>query len=507
MRVAIYTRISTDEAHQPYSLEAQSVKLKAYVESQDNWHLVRSFTDQSSGAKTDRPGLQQALREARAGRFDLLLVYRVDRFSRSVRGLAQLLEDLDAANVAFRSATEPFDTTTPAGRMMVQMLAVFAEFERATIIDRIVSGMERKAARGEWTAGQRPFGYNIDRKLSQLVVNETEAPLVPIIFDLYGNKSVGARGVAAWLNERGHRTKAGRPWSHNAVLTVLRNRAYIGEVFFRDTYRQGAHSTLIDTELFERVGHLLAERGEDHAKRASNGSDYLLSSLIVCDQCGGNFVGGAATGRNNRYVYYTCCTRQRLGTKQCNADRVPADQLDEAILDSLLSIYGNGSLFDDAIEAFKRNSGATQEQQKSELTAVGGEIRKTEEAIERYLLAFENGTLTEDTCSERMRALGGKLADLRNRRIDIEDSVKATDAQAPSVNELADLRSMIGDAIKEGDTKDQKRLVQALVHEVRVHDRTKIIPVFRMPEPQADGVRVLSRKVGAEGLEPPTSAL
>jgi site-specific DNA recombinase len=87
MRVALYTQISTDEAHQPYSLEAQSVKLKAYIESQDGWHLTREITDQSSGAKTDRPGLQQALREARAGRFDLLLVYRVNRFSRSVRGL------------------------------------------------------------------------------------------------------------------------------------------------------------------------------------------------------------------------------------------------------------------------------------------------------------------------------------------------------------------------------------------------------------------------------------
>ena len=124
MRVATYIRISTDEDHQPYSLEAQAERLAAYVKSQPDWELARRFSDQASGATTERPELQRALAEARAGRFDLLLVYRVDRFSRSVRGLAQLLEDLDAAGVAFRSATEPFDTTNAAGRMMDQMLGV-----------------------------------------------------------------------------------------------------------------------------------------------------------------------------------------------------------------------------------------------------------------------------------------------------------------------------------------------------------------------------------------------
>jgi site-specific DNA recombinase len=126
VRVATYTRISTDEEHQPYSLEAQDSRLASYVASQDGWELVRRFSDQMSGATTERPNLQRALTEARAGRFDLLLVYRVDRFSRSVRGLAQLLDELERAGVAFSSATEPFDTTTPAGRMMVQMLGIIA---------------------------------------------------------------------------------------------------------------------------------------------------------------------------------------------------------------------------------------------------------------------------------------------------------------------------------------------------------------------------------------------
>jgi hypothetical protein len=120
---------------------------------------------------------------ARAGRFDVLLVYRVDRVARTLCGLVKVLDDLDNAGVVFRSATEPFDTSTPAGRMMVQMLGVFAEFERTTIIDCITARMERKAARGEWQNGRRPNGYIVDKSTGHLIVNELEAPQVADIFE------------------------------------------------------------------------------------------------------------------------------------------------------------------------------------------------------------------------------------------------------------------------------------------------------------------------------------
>lgn len=133
-----------------------------------------------------------------------------DRLARSVRGLAQILEDLDTAGVAFRSATEPFDTATPAGRMMVQMLGVFAEFERAAIIDRVIAGMERKAAKGGWTNGPPPYGYRING--DYLEPNPDEAPLVTAIFTRYTRGRHGAQAIARWLNDAGHRTRAGRRW-------------------------------------------------------------------------------------------------------------------------------------------------------------------------------------------------------------------------------------------------------------------------------------------------------
>jgi site-specific DNA recombinase len=224
----------------------------------------------NAGALSDRIGLERALREAEAGRFDLLLVYRVDRLSRSVRGLAQILERLDAAEVLFRSATEPFDTASSAGRMMVQMLGVFAEFERATIVERTVAGMQRKAERGEWVGGNIPFGYRLGEDRHFLVPELTEAPVIPLLFQRYAERLQGSSALAKWLTERGLRTRQGKPFNVRAVLGMLRNHTYLGEVSFQGTHYPAPHEPLVDKDLFERVQEILGERSEDISLRRSN---------------------------------------------------------------------------------------------------------------------------------------------------------------------------------------------------------------------------------------------
>ncbi len=161
-------------------------------------------------------------------------------------------------------------------------------------------------------SGYRPFGYEPDPETGLLVVKEDEAPLVPIIFDLYANKRLGSRAVAQWLNRRGHRTKASRPWGHTAVLTVLTNRAYVGEIFFRGRYHPAPHPRLVEAKVFQTAQAILESRGEDMALRRTNGSDYLLTGLIVCGKCGKRFIGASAKGNAYRYAYYVCFSRHRL---------------------------------------------------------------------------------------------------------------------------------------------------------------------------------------------------
>ncbi|MQA87531.1 MAG: recombinase family protein [Streptosporangiales bacterium] len=504
MRVAIYIRISTDESHQPYSLEAQEHKLRAYIASQDGWHLVAVFPDEASGASTDRPELRKALAAARAGRFDLLLVYRVDRFARSVRGLSQLLEELDQAGVAFRSATEPFDTATPAGRMMVQMLAVFAEFERATIIDRVINGMERKAARGEWCGGSRPYGYDIHPDTGHLVVRDDEAPAVRIIFRLYARKRLGAKAVANELNRRGYRTKNGRPWSRDAALTVLRNRVYLGEVYFRDHYYPGPHNPLIDRETFMLAQEILIARGDEHSKRAANSSDYLLAGKVTCARCGKRYVGVTATGNRYTYRYYICFSRHRYGAQTCPAERLPADQLDAGVLDALLHTYQDTGLFEKAVAAAKQRTDALRDNHTGELQAVEHDLATVEAAIERYLRAFEAGTMPEHTCGARVRELADRAAKLRDRKAELRELLDADQASTPTAEELAAVRRRIRDVLHNGSMPTKKALIHQLVHEVNVTGRHHVQPVFRLPyRPEDQKVRTMSGSARPGGFEPP----
>ena len=508
MRIATYTRISTDEVNQPYSLGAQSERLAAYVTSQEDWEQVGTFTDQISGAKLDRPGLGGALRAARAGRFDLLLVTRVDRLSRSVRGLAEVLETLDAAGVGFRSATEPFDTTSAAGRMMVQMLGVFAEFERATIIDRVIVGMERKASQGGWCGGHEPFGYRAVKGEGRLDVDEAESPLVPVIFDLYANKRLGAHAIADWLRDAGLCTRAGKPWSFKAILTVLRNRTYLGQVHFRGIWRDASHPPLVEAGLFDAVQAILTERGEDVSKRASNSSDYLLTGLVVCGGCGRHFTGTKATGRNSTYRYYTCGGRQRYGTTTCSADRLPAGALDDAVVRSLLAAYEDQDLFANAVAEAQERARLGQARHQGELSALDAELAKVEAAIDRYLRAFETKTMPETICGERVRDLGTQATALRARREALADETEDVELSAPTSQELSVLRERVAEAMAKGSTASVKALLQALIHEIRVDSRDAIHPIFRLPvggdHQGDDAVRAPSPSVGRRGLEPLT---
>src|SRR5438309_4246475 len=398
-----------------------------------------------SGSTLERPGLQQALSEARLNRYDLLLVYRVDRLSRSVRGLAQILDELAQAQVTFRSATEPFETGSAAGRMMIQMLGVFAEFERATLIDRVVAGMERKAARGEWLGGQAPYGYRLNRETALLEPNETEAPVARLIFDLYTKKRLGARGVANFLSHHGYRSRPGQLWSHVSVLNVLRNPAYVGKIAFRDVQYDAPHAALIDADVFAKAHRLLRMRGEDASERRSNTTDFLLSGLVVCASCGRRYIGTAAHGRNARYRYYTCFSRNRHGRQGCRSDVLRADLLDQAVLESLLATYADSEVVSAAIERWRSRAAEQEPDSASQVRRVEAEISGTQSAVERYYSAFESGRLSESRFGSRVDALEHRLTQLRAKLGELRDSAAAV--EAPSKDAVRSAEDADRDAV------------------------------------------------------------
>ena len=481
VRVATYTRISTDEERQPNSLEAQRVRLDSFVSSQPEWQINLRYEDQFTGTVIDRPALSRLLRDAKRGRFDVLLVYRVDRLARSIRGLAQIVDELDQAGVVFRSATEPFDTGTPAGRMMVQMLGVFAEFERALIVERILAGLERKAARGGWCGGRRPYGYDIAADRDHLERNPTEAPLVPVIFDHYVNRQLGSSATAKWLNTNGYRTKNGRLWNHGSVLTVIRNRAYIGEIYYRGSWYPAPHEPIVPRELFDRAQTILKERGEDQSQRRSNASEYLLTSRVRCGRCGQAYIGTAAHGRNGRYTYYTCFTRHRYGTEHCSNDRLPAEKLEQAVTRQLWKVLNDKTLLTAALDHAYAQLAHRDGEHEDELSSVQRKLADARAAMDRYFQAFEHGTMPEDTCAPRIAALGEQTKALEARASELATLADSEPVQRISEADLDAIRQRVRAALDDGGPMRVKAILQELTDEIRIDGRDAIEPTFLVP--------------------------
>ncbi len=509
VRVAIYVRRSTDEEHQPFSIEAQDSRLHSYVQSQPGWSLVARFEDDASGAKLDRPGLQKALAAARAGRYDVILVYRVDRFTRRIRDLVALLDELDRAGVTFRSATEPFDTSTPAGRMLVQMLGVFAEFEREMIIDRVINGMERKASKGQWTVGAVPYGYTRNSEHS-LVTLDDEITIVKLIFRLYTRRRLGCRAIATHLNERNlvrrraHRKAVAQPgtqpWSHKTVTDVLTNRVYLGEVRFRDIVAIDAHAAVIEPATFDLAQHILTERGEMPAKKATASSDYHLTGKINCPVCSHRYLGTNAHGRSRTYRYYTCFTRNRYGVDRCSAPRIDADTLDAQVLAALRDFYTNH--LDEAEQAI---AAARDEQHQAraghahELNQVQEQLAAKEAVVDRYLTDYEDNKIDRETVARRIDTLSDQIRQLRHRSDELTFLVDLSD-QEPDTSHLAKIRERIEEIIGTGSPQERKTMCEALLAELRI-DGDTATPVINVPLSWDDIPASLQQDVHATATE------
>ncbi len=502
LRVALYTRISTDETNQPYSLGAQRDRLEAYVATQPGWRIVARYVDQASGKSLERPGLAAARRAAARGEYDLLLAYRVDRLSRNLAQLGKLVEELAALQVGFRSATEPFDSSTAPGRMMLQMLGVFAEFERASIVERITMALERKAQRGEWTVGGYPFGYAKTPGELMLRPDPATAAIVSEIFRRYADDRLGSGQIASELNARGLRTNRGRPWSRTAVLAVLRSRTYLGEIPHRGGWYPGGHPAVVERALFDRAQLLLRTRARRPALRRSNPSEYLLSGLpLVCERCGHHFVGTAAYGRaHRRYTYYTCYTRSRYGRSHCDQARIPKDELEQAILAQMGEVYRDTPLLAAAIAEAGQKLGLEREERSQQRAARVAERADVERRMDRYFAAFEAGTLTPEVCRERVAQLRDRLAAIDEALV-LLSADEPEEARPPVEMKLltAFLNEALGLVLQQLPTPRAKAILALLIEEIRIASPSDIRPVYRIPSE----VRIPADTVREGGLEPP----
>jgi site-specific DNA recombinase len=347
LRCAIYTRKSTEHNLdlEFNSLDAQREACEAYIKSQahEGWRLVRTGYDDGglSGASLDRPALQALLDDVRGGKIDVIVVYKVDRLTRSLADFAKLVELFDQHSVSFVSVTQSFNTTSSMGRLTLNVLLSFAQFEREVIGERVRDKIAASKRKGLWVGGPIPFGYATVNK--KLVIVPQEAETVRTMFRLYLEcGSVGA--LAEELARRNilskvrtfasGRVKGGGPYSVGALAHFLKNRFYIGEVVYRGETHAGEHASIIDRPTFDAVQALLAQNARARQVRLSN-SPAILMGRIFDDR--GNRMTPSHSNRDGvRYRYYVShVLLQRREKDAGRVTRVPAIQLEKLVVQAI----------------------------------------------------------------------------------------------------------------------------------------------------------------------------
>lgn len=306
-RCAVYTRKSSEEGlEQEFnSLDAQREACEAYIASQkpEVWVALRDgYNDGGfSGGNLDRPGLKQLLRDVEAGLVDVMVVYKIDRLSRSLMDFAKLVETFDRNNVTFVSVTQSFNTTTSMGRLTLNILLSFAQFEREVIGERIRDKFAASRKRGMWMGGYVPMGYDVrDRKL---VINEAEAKTVRMIFQRFvevGSATILAKECA----KKGLRNKRGALIDKGFIYKLINNRVYLGEAVHKGTAYPGEHEAIISRDLWDKAHAILSESPPARAAKTRTSMPALLKGLIFMES--GVAMTPTATKKGAKlYRYYT----------------------------------------------------------------------------------------------------------------------------------------------------------------------------------------------------------
>jgi len=479
IRCAIYTRKSTEEGldQQYNSLDSQRDAGESYIRSQANegWELVPDRYDDGgfSGGNIERPALKRMMEDIQAGKIDCVVVYKVDRLSRSLLDFARVMETFDKFSVSFVSVTQHFNTTHSMGRLTLNILLSFAQFEREIIGERIRDKLAAQCRRGQWTGGYPVLGYDVDRseRTPKLVVNPEEATKVRRIFSLYLElknlmpvvEELDKRG---WTNKLWHSKKGlpkgGRSFDKCSVHALLTNPIYCGKIKHKTDLYQGQHQAIIDDEIYERVQAQLRENSFNRGNRLPSKYGGLLKGLIRCPNCNVAMVHNMTKRNAIVYRYYTCVRAIKRGRQACKHPSLPAGEIEAAVVDQVREISRDTKLRDEII----RQAMIATQQGRAELESHHVQLTRQ---------------LTRDHGEIRELALDQKPnTSIAHRIADIQDRIAKAELELSKVNrQLHDLdkQQMTTEEIQEAfidfdriwdalTSREQSQLLALLVSKV-----------------------------------------
>jgi site-specific DNA recombinase len=480
VRCAVYTRKSTEEGLQQEfnSLDAQREAAEAFVKSQagEGWSLLPDRYDDGgfTGGNMERPALQRLLADIAAGRVDCVVVYKVDRLSRSLLDFARMMQAFEDHRVSFVSVTQQFNTATSMGRLVLNVLLSFAQFEREIIAERTRDKIAATRRKGKWSGGRPPLGYDVDPRGYRLVVNLEEAERVRQIFALYlehGSllpvvQELERRG---WANKRwttrASKAEGGAAFTKTSLHRLLTNVVYAGQVRYRTEVHAGEQPAVVDPGVFARAQELLRLNARAGGPPDGGKAGSLLKGLLRCAPCGCSMTPAHATKGARRYRYYTCTAAQKRGWAGCPSKSVPAAEIERVVVERVRCVGRDPALLRDVLaqaeaQAEARTSGLEAEGRTlaKDLAAWHGEVRKLSGQLRP---GEDNGPLVA-----RLADLQERITAVEGRALAVREQIRATRQQLLDDGQAAEALAAFDPVWQELAPREQARVLGLLVESV-----------------------------------------
>ncbi len=476
LRCAIYTRKSTEEGlEQAFNtLDAQRDAAEAFIRSQreEGWIVLPDKYDDGgfTGANMDRPALQKLLQDARDGLVDCVMVYKVDRLTRSLLDFARIMDVLDKHGVSFVSVTQQFNTTGSLGRLTLNILLSFAQFEREMIAERTRDKMSAARRKGRWVGGIPMLGYDLSDKGAALVVNADEAARVRAIFDLYlehGSlipvvQELGRRDwrMKEWTTRKGT-SAGGHEFTKNRLYNLLTNMVYVGKVDFGGQVYDGEHEATVDACILPTVKDRLRYNCKTGGRQIRNKYGAVLKGILRCGSCDAGMIHTYTQKTLNKlYRYYVCVNAHQKGYNQCQTRSVSAPIIEQAVVDQIRGIAANPELVGEVVRQLD----------EQRIAGVEG-LEREKRVIEKELQRLGEDTvglvrMTGKLATDRMAEWQGRVAVLERQHHDVRDQL------AESIGQTVDAASVRKTLLEfdgiwaEMTPREQEKFVKTLVERV-----------------------------------------
>jgi site-specific DNA recombinase len=509
VRCAIYTRKSTEEGLQQEfnTLDAQRESAQAFIAAQkhEGWICLPEKYDDGgfTGGNLERPAMQRLLKDIEAGKVDCVVVYKVDRLSRSLMDFARAMQTFEKHGVTFVSVTQQFNTTHSMGRLTLNILLSFAQFEREIISERTRDKIAAARRKGKFAGGKPLLGYDLASTPAgaKLAVNEAEAEQVRSIYGLYLEyqaliPTVRKLTELGWVNKqcltRGGKVYGGRPFDKTSLYRLLTSKTYVGLITHHDQVYPGEHPAIVDQTLFDRVQAILGRNGKTAGATVRNRYGALLKGLLHCSCCRCSMLhtysvkpGKAA----KRYRYYVCLQAQKRGWHTCPSKSVPAGEIERFVIDQIKWIGKDPAVLEGTLRQMRQHQARAIADLTAQSKVLERERTGHHRALRKHLdhAGQESHPSATATLSEQIAITEQALA--RNH-----EAILALRSQTIHPGEVAAALSIFEQLWEQLAPREQARVIELLVERVDYDGRAQSISITFYPT----GIKALAREQGHE---------